>query len=51
MSKCIAKSASHALEILICKDYGQSSGRNVFKCFTKCYNSLVQPVTGYGSCV
>ena len=49
MTKCVAKSASRALGFLICKD--KALGGMPFKCFTKCYNSLVQPVIDYGSTV
>ena len=49
MAKSVAKSASRALGFLICKD--KALGRMPFECFTKCYNSLVQPVIDYGSSV
>ena len=49
MAKSVAKSASRALEFLICKD--KALGGMPFECFTKCYNSLVQPVIDYGSSV
>ena len=49
MTKFVAKSASHALGFLICKD--KALGGMPFKCFTKCYNSLVQPVIDYGSSI
>ena len=47
MAKSVAKSASRALGFLICKD--KALGGMPFECFTKCYNSLVQPVIDYGS--
>ena len=47
MAKSVAKSASRALGILICKD--KALGGMPFKCFTKCYNSLVQPIIDYCS--
>ena len=46
MAKSVAKSASRALGFLICKD--KALGGMPFECFTKCYNSLVQPVIDYG---
>ena len=49
MAKSVAKSASRALGFLICKD--KALGGMPFECFTKCYNSLVQPVIDYGSSV
>ena len=49
MTKFIAKSASRALGFLICKD--KALGGIPFKCFTKYYNSLVQPVIDYGSSI
>ena len=49
MAKSVAKSASRALGFLICKD--KALGGIPFECFTKCYNSLVQPVIDYGSSV
>ena len=47
MAKSVAKSANRALGFLICKD--KAMGGMPFKCFTKCYNSLVQPIIDYGS--
>ena len=44
-TKRVAKSASRALGLLICND--KALGVMPFECFTKCYNSLVQPVIGY----
>ena len=49
MTKFVAKSASRALGFLICKD--KALGGIPFKCFTKCYNSLVQPVIDYCSSI
>ena len=49
MTKCVVKSDSRALGFLICED--KVLGGMPFKCFTKCYNSLVQPVIDYGSSV
>ena len=49
MTKSVAKSASRGLGFLICKD--KALGGMPFECFTKCYNSLVQPVIDYGSSV
>ena len=37
------------MDFLICKD--KALGGMPFKCFTKCYNSLVQPVIDYGSSI
>ena len=49
ITKFVAKLASHALRFLICKV--KALGGMPFKCFTKCYNSLVQPVIDYGSSI
>ena len=48
-TKRVAKSASRALGFLICND--KALGGMPFECFTKCYNSLVQPVIDYFFCM
>ena len=49
MTKFVAKSASRALGFLIYKD--KALRGMPFKCFTKCYYSLVQPLIDYGSSI
>ena len=49
MAKSVAKSASRALGFFICRDKALEG--MPFECFSKCYNSLVQPVIDYGSSV
>ena len=47
MAKTVAKSASRALGLLISKD--KAFGGMPFKCYTRCYDALVQATINYGA--
>ena len=47
MAKTVAKSASRALGLLISKD--KVFGGMPFKCYTRCYDALVQDTINYGA--
>ena len=51
MAKTVAKSASRALGLLTCISKDKAFWRMPIKCYTRCYDALVQATTMVYSCI